>query len=66
MVTDGLRRRNVGEGGEEESVNFYETIRHFDAFTKVAEEAQAPKTVTGGFFSALAFSGNWSIILATL
>ena len=52
---DGLRRRNVAEAEEEEKLNFYETIKHFDAFTKVAEEAEAPKTATGGFFSALAF-----------
>ena len=28
------------------------------AFTKLSEEAEAPQTVTGGFFSALAFTGN--------
>ena len=49
-----VRRRNVAS--DETSESFYETIKHFDAFTKVAEEAEAEKTITGGFFSALAFS----------
>ena len=52
-----LRRRNVAsDESEKTSESFYETIKHFDAFTKVAEEAEAEKTITGGFFSALAFS----------
>jgi len=51
-----VRRRNVEPAPVEEKRDFYETIRHFDAFTKVKEEAVVESTITGGFFSALAFS----------
>ena len=54
-MSDGLRRRNV-EIVEEPKIDFYEKIKTLDAFTKVAEEAEGEKTVTGGFFSFLAFS----------
>ena len=54
-MSDGLRRRNV-EIDEEPKIDFYEKIKTLDAFTKVAEEAEGEKTVTGGFFSFLAFS----------
>lgn len=55
-MSDGLRRRNVETEGEEPKMDFYEKIKTLDAFTKVAEEAEGEKTVTGGFFSFLAFS----------
>ena len=52
-----VRRRNVESApNEPEKRDFYETIRNFDAFTKVKEEAVVESTITGGFFSALAFS----------
>ena len=56
MTSVGLRRRVVGE--TQPKPDIFESIRSLDAFTKVTEEAEAPKTLTGGFFSALAFTGN--------
>ena len=64
-MNDGLRRRNVEIDDDDsiQKIDFYEKIKTLDAFTKVAEEAEGEKTVTGGFFSFLAFSGNWSELI---
>jgi hypothetical protein len=48
-MSSGLRQRNVQKVEEEpENENFYEKIKKLDAFTKIAEEAEAPKTTQGG------------------
>ena len=45
----GIRRRNVAaDVKEEESSTFLEKFRELDAFTKITEEAEAPKTSHGG------------------
>ena len=58
MKSVGLRRRAVGETESQPKPDIFESIRSLDAFTKVTEEAEAPQTLTGGFFSALALTGN--------
>ena len=54
--TDGLRRRNVPVETNRSDDSVFDQIRRLDAFTKVSEEAEAPKTVQGGFCTAIAAS----------
>ena len=50
----GLRRRNVSPSEpEEENSTFLEKFRELDAFTKITEEAEAPKTSQGGFCTGI-------------
>ena len=54
--SDGLRRRNVPAESSRSEDTVFDQIRRLDAFTKVSEEAEAPKTVQGGFCTAIAAS----------
>lgn len=51
-----VRRRNVALVNEDEiKSDFYSKIRSLDAFTKITEEAETPKTVQGGFCAFVTF-----------
>lgn len=51
----GVRRRNVAVT-ETSSSTLYERFRELDAFTKISEEAEAPKTTHGGLCSVITFT----------
>lgn len=51
-----VRRRNVQSNAENLTDPIIERLRSLDAFTKVAEEAEAPATLHGGICTTLALS----------
>lgn len=62
--SDGVRRRNVPDSNDESSV--LGQLRRLDAFTKVTEEAEAPKTVQGGVCTAIALTVMAILLLSEM